>query len=276
MNPYIPQPTPFYGNFGRTTHRKPNCQNKPSYEQVVLAQEGVSVDLHTMQIKVEALSSVSQVRMVEWDTLTPFQVAASSSSFGTIDGKAAIVIPAQTIAVPGVALNKWYWFEVEHAFGIAYSECVYTMGAWPGTEGCGQAYQAVRLHWSSACPIHNGGYHQAPPYSMYVRASPGAPTWRYEEKGEEGADGKFIATFQKVEKFYEIEVVGPEYVADALSHIGLYESVYMEFADGETWALREPRAEVEWLKGNCLARIKFRFAQEPLTRQGCSTLCDDE
>lgn len=277
MNPYIPSPTPFYGNFNRTTMRRSNCAGHEPYKNYVLATAGANIQMHTMQIITEGPPTVLTIVVEEITGAASWIVTTSVTYMVATDksGKGLIVIPEQTIALPGVEIGKFYRINVDSTQGIAYSEEVYTTSVWPGTDPtcAGGTFQAVKLTWGTSCPVYFGGKHDTTPWRMFLLASFGPSDWQYEEDGKKDAKKEDRLTLQYIEKYYSLELVGPEYIADALWHTALYPDITLEFADGEIWAIKRPKVGVQWLTKSCFAKITYSFQQNNLKRIGCGTLC---
>lgn len=270
---YIPSPIPFVSNFGRTNKQRAVCRNSQRYPNYVIL-DGDTLRIPTLQILTEASpGSVTTFNLVDIDNAVTISLSAAAwETHNTPDGLGCLVFPRTGLTVAPAELGRFYHFVVESGTDIYYSQEIYTVPAWPGSEDCAERFSAVKLYWGSPCPIDRGGYHDTTEFELFVAADPIHPAHDITEEGENDSEGAFDPTFQRVEKTLSLDFVAPDYIFDALAHLPLYANKSLEFSDGEVIVLQNTEAKVSWID-SCTGKITLDFNVLPLIKKGCGGDC---
>lgn len=270
---YIPSPVPFIANFGRTNKQRPVCRNSQRYPNYVVL-DGDTLRIPTMQILTDASpSGVTTFNLVDIDNAVTIPLSTSDwETHNTPDGLGCLVFPRTNLTVADAEPGRFYHFVVENDTDIFYSQEIYAVPAWPGSEDCAERFTAVKLYWGSPCPIDRGGYHDTTEFELFVAADPIHPAHDITEEGENDSEGAFDPTFQRVEKTLSLDFVAPDYIFDALAHLPLYANKTLEFSDGEVIVLQNTEAKVSWID-SCTGKITLDFNVLPLIKKGCGGDC---
>jgi len=123
----------------------------------------------------------------------------------------------------------------------------------------------IKLQWSNSCDL-GGIYYQAG-YSnkLYFDTNVGKPEYEEETEEEYNGDGVLISTFQRLVKIYKMQVVCPEYVADALKLLPMHDNISITFLNGQySGVIRNVKVDVSWedITDDCLATVDISFQQD--------------
>lgn len=138
----------------------------------------------------------------------------------------------------------------------------------------------IKLEWTNSCDIGETLYQTGHTCVIYFDTIIGLPKTFHQTEGIENGDGDLTTTFQRRTKTYEMTVLVPEYVLDALQDVRLHDNIKItsvspyrvyEVIDKATFTV-ESTFEFD---AQCMATAIITFeAHEVLIKSGCCTLFD--
>lgn len=100
------------------------------------------------------------------------------------------------------------------------------------------------------------------------------PEYQIEEEAVEDGEGNQLITFQRRVKLFKMWFYAPEYVADAMSLVGLHDYVSLTthygMPESETGSIYDFSATAEWIESKGLAKITCDFRDTPVIKTNCS------
>lgn len=273
---YVPSPIPFHTTSGRQHFRA--CGTP--YKNLLLWKDAggglKTIRFPPMQIKREAgggaVTGVSMYRLddttatlfltfpAEWDINDLSDPPGAFEALTTNGGEFTV---AENVD------GNFYYLKVVTDDAEYWSEAFYFV---EGDEDlvfpkCGDI---VKIRWYSACTIAETIFGGGDGFTILLDSVPAKPGYAYDEDGDKDSEGTFVPNFRRLQKERKLEVMAPEWVADALASAALFESVNLEYSDGDILSgLSDIRTDVEWLPSGCMARITWTFRYDFLTKMGC-------
>ncbi len=273
---YVPSPIPFHISTDRQHFR--TCGT--AYKNILLWKDAggglKTIKFPPMQIKRDAgggaVTGVTLRRKNDTSAaiLLSFPAAWSVENLADPPGAfEALVTNGGEFNVTENVDGNFYYLEVISDGVSYYSEAFYFV------EGradllfpkCGDV---VRIRWYDPCTISETIWGGGDGFQILIDSVPARPSFTYEEEGEADADGSFQPSFRRLQKERKLELFAPEWIAEAMASAALFNSVSLEYPDGEILSgINGIRTELEWQAGGCLARFTWIFKYDFLTRQGC-------
>lgn len=138
----------------------------------------------------------------------------------------------------------------------------------------------IKLEWRNSCDIGDKLYQTGYTNVLYFDTIIGIPKTTHQTEGIENGDGAITTTFQRRTKAYEMTVLIPEYVLDALQDVRLHDTIKItsiepyrvyEVTDKTTFQV-DSNFEFD---SQCMATAIISFeADEVLIKSGCCTKFD--
>jgi hypothetical protein len=126
--------------------------------------------------------------------------------------------------------------------------------------------------WNS-CDLGNYLYQAHFKQRFYFEQTVGLPEYLKEEEGTTDGKKRFIPSFQKIKKIYQIDFgLVPEYMVDALQVMQLHDTKWIYLTDGGSGEMQDIELTVEWERLGCYAQVKMKFSTEFINKTAC---CSD-
>lgn len=132
---------------------------------------------------------------------------------------------------------------------------------------CGNA-DWLQISWSNPNCVISATIPNTVTFSLNLQASMAQPQYEYKPEQEEDGEGGQVTTFQRLDKRWELFVLAPEYIADALTSVQMFSNVSIVFQYGDTLECRDVEVDVDW-ETPCFAKITFRFTADFLVKTAC-------
>lgn len=133
----------------------------------------------------------------------------------------------------------------------------------------------LKFEYWNTCDLGNiyyaGGYRNV----FYYETEIGKPDYVVQQDTEENGDGVDVITSQVRKKIYQVEIVAPEYVVDALVDMALHDNIVLTYTNGlYSSAIRNVEVIPTWeeITNDCMATVVIRFQQDDqLVDSACCT-----
>lgn len=289
---YIPQALPVYrglpsypgganGDFHYHNYLQPQAGGDLGSFKYALPSDGTNYLIPQMMIKRaaggSAISSFA-LRRLDGSSAQIFLVMPTNSVIDLDDAPVyeAVLFDHQRHSATGTSLGTPYYFTFSDGTTYWYSEVFefFHSDTIPGTAPqltlpvkCSDV-EWMQLVWSNPGCVLSETFPASVGFVLNLQATPGRPSYKYSPETEDDGQGGVITTFQRMYKRWEFFVVGPEYLADALTSTQMFSEVGINFQYGDTVECSDVEVETEWIT-NGLCKITFRFTSTFLKRTAC-------
>lgn len=133
----------------------------------------------------------------------------------------------------------------------------------------------IKIEWGNSCNLGNIYYGGGFINKLFLDAEIGKPEYIVEEEGFDNGQAVKKKTFEKFQKKYVLQVVVPEYVADALQLMPLHDNIRISYTNGlYSGQVRNLEVTVSYLEetSDCMAIVEIKFQQDDqAVKDNCCT-----
>lgn len=164
-----------------------------------------------------------------------------------------------------------YYFRISDGFNVWFSEVFFSEAFDLSAQNC---YLDVSFYNSCALGGLYFDPNDAQKYAqrLFLKSDLSEPEYLSEEEGAEDSLGAFKAEFKKLTKRYNFEVLAPEFIADALNGLTLFDNVTIRLLSGQTISLTSENnleALTTWTGAGCFAIINTSFEFDLIPKTNC-------
>ena len=159
------------------------------------------------------------------------------------------------------------YLEITDGISIWYSETFYLKDF---NESDLTLCDYLKLEWTATCRVGDLPYNLgAPGLRAFFKADIGRPQYVYEDEVEEDGLKNKNLIFQRAEKRSRLELLVPEYMADALSLVPLHNIVILTDRLGAVHLITESEFSAEWESEGAMADVTLDLLLQKSIKSCC-------
>lgn len=270
----VPQPIPFYSDINGQNFRRIQCQPDDSGWQNFIVYKRTPRTLKAPRLDIKRVKTGASVtQFAVYNAETDSLIASCPTSgwnntdIGT-DGTDDFEVLYRTEVYfdPGAGMseNVPYYFKVASG-GIEYfSEVFYIANESAENDlfpaACDDGQRFIKIRYENTGAVMNMYYTDTGSgYFILIPAQLGQPTYQVTKNRKENGAGSGFDSLVRIAKRFRFFIAAPEYVADLLNTLPLFQSVKMQFPNGEELTMQDIEVETNWGESACFAEVSVAF-----------------
>ena len=271
----IPQPIPFYTDINGQNFRRLQCDGEDYiFQNFIVYRDSSPRTLKAPRLdikRVKSGASVTQFAIYNANTLSLVATGPTSGWSNTDVGTDGtndfeVLYRTEVYYDPGAKLNENtpYYFQVASG-GITYYSEVFYIGL-ESTENnlfpaqCDDGQRFVKISYENTGAVMDMFYTDTGSgYFLLLPVQLGQPTYAVAKNSKENRAGQRFDSFVRIAKRFRFFLAAPEYIADALNTLPLFQSVKINFPNGEQLSMTDIEVETNWGESACYADVAVSF-----------------